>query len=220
MDLNDIRELMLSAARSVGAEVTSPWFYLQLGLMLAAAGLAFAAGATVRSRIDLGAVAMGWPAPLRSSMRVLVGNASVAAFAALMTLARVSMLASTWPSRSYLLSIAANLALAWLLIRLVTSVIRNAFIVRLVSLSAWLVAALSIVGQLQPAIEILDSVSIELGGLRLSPLLLIKLAVLLAVALWLTNIASNFVEGRITRSGDLTPSIQVLLVKMIRLALM
>jgi small-conductance mechanosensitive channel len=36
----------------------------------------------------------------------------------------------------------------------------------------------------------------------------------------LTNIASNFVESRITRSGDLTPSIQVLLVKMIRLALM
>jgi len=40
------------------------------------------------------------------------------------------------------------------------------------------------------------------------------------VALWLTNIASNFVESRITRSSDLTPSIQVLLVKMIRLALM
>ena len=39
---------------------------------------------------------------------------------------------------------------AWLVIRLVTSVIRNAFIVRLVSLSAWLVAALSILGQLDP----------------------------------------------------------------------
>ena len=40
------------------------------------------------------------------------------------------------------------------------------------------------------------------------------------MALWLTNIASNFVESRITRSGDLTPSIQVLLVKIIRLGLM
>ena len=59
-----------------------------------------------------------------------------------------------------------------------------------------------------------------LGGLRLTPLLLIKLGVLLVVALWLSNIASNFAESRITRSTDLTPSIQVLLVKMIRLALM
>ena len=220
MDLNELIELLHSTARSVGAEVTSPWFYLQLGLMLAGAGIAFAAGAAVRSRVDMTSLAMGWPAPFRLFMRVLVGSASTAVFAVLMTLARAVMLASTWPSRSYLLAVAANLAFAWLLISLVTSVIRNAFIVRLVSLSAWLLAALSIVGQLQPAIEALDLVSIELGGLRLSPLLLIKLGVLLAVALWLTNIASNFVEGRITRSGDLTPSIQVLLVKMIRLALM
>src|ERR1700682_4386584 len=220
MDLNDITEFLLSAARSVGAEITSPWFYLQLGLILAGAGIAYAAGAAIRLRIDLASLAMGWPGPLRLFMRVLVGSASTAVFAVLMTLARVGMLTSTWPSRSYLLSVAANLALAWLIIRLVASVIRNTFIVRLVSLSAWLVAALSILGLLEPTIEALDSVSIVLGGLRLTPLLLIKLGVLLIVALWLTNIASNFVESRITRSGDLTPSLQVLLIKMIRLGLM
>jgi len=220
MQLHDITEFLHAAARSVGAEVTSPWFYLQLGLILAGAGIAFATGAVIRSRIDMTALAMGWPTPLRLFMRVLVSSAPTAVFAAEMTLARVVMLASTWPSRSYLLNVAANLALAWLIIRLITSVIRNSFIVRLVSLLAWLVAALSILGQLGPTIDALDSVSIELGGLRLTPLLLIKLGLLLIVALWLTNIASNFVESRITRSDDLTPSIQVLLVKMTRLALM
>lgn len=220
MDLNEMIELLHSTARSVGAEVTSPWFYLQLGLILAGAGIAFAAGASFRSRVDMTSLAMGWPTPFRLFMRVLMHSASTAVFAVLMTLARVVMVTSTWPSRSYLLAVAANLAFAWLLISLVTSVIRNAFIVRLVSLSAWLLAALSIVGQLRPAAEVLDSVAVDLGGLRLSPLLVIKLGVLLAVALWLTNIASKFVESRITRSGDLTPSIQVLLVKMIRLALM
>src|SRR3979411_21976 len=220
MDLNDITEFLLSAARSVGAEVASPWFYLQLGLVMAGAGIAVAAGAAIRSRVDMTSLAMGWPAALRLFMRVVVGSAATAVFAVLMTITRVVMWASTWPSRSYLLAIAAKLAFAWLIISIVTSVIRNAFIVRLVSLSAWLGAALSIIGQLDPTIEALDSVSIVLGGLRLTPLLLIKLGVLLVVALWLTNIASNFVESRITRSGDLTPSIQVLLVKMIRLALM
>ncbi len=220
MDLNEITEFLLAAARSVGAEVASPWFYLQLGLILAAAGIAFAVGAAVRSKVDVTSLAMGWPAPFRLFLRVLVGSASTAVFAVLMTSARLIMLASTWPSRSYLISVAANLAFAWLIIRLVTSVIRNAFIVRLVSLSAWLVAALSILGQLQPTIEVLDSVSIVLGDLRLTPLLLIKLGALLMLALWLTSIASNFVEGRINRSADLTPSIQVLLVKMIRMGLM
>jgi len=220
MDMSDVTDFLHTAARSVGAEVTSPWFYLQLGLVLVATGIAFASGAAIRSRIDMTSLAMGWPAPLRLLVRVLVGSVPTAVFAIVIIAARITMYHATWPSRSYLLIVAAKLALAWLAIRLVTSVIRNAFIVRLVSLSAWLVAALSIINQLDPTIDALDSVSIVLGGLRLTPLLLIKLGVLLVVALWLSNIASNFAESRITRSTDLTPSIQVLLVKMIRLALM
>jgi small-conductance mechanosensitive channel len=219
MDLNDISEFLFSAARSAGAEVTSPWFYLQFGLMLAAAGIAYAADTAIRARVDLTSLAMRWPLPLRHFVRVLVGSASTAVFAILVIAERIAMYHSTWPSRSYLLMMAAKLALAWLVIRLVTSVIRNAFIVKLVSVSAWFVAALSILGQLDATVETLDSVAVEIGGLRLTPLLLIKAGALLIVVLWLTNIASNFVESRITRSTDLTPSIQVLLVKMIRMGL-
>ncbi len=220
MELSDVIDFLHATARSGGAELTSPWFYLQFGLMLAAAGIALATDAAIRARIDMTSFAMGWPLPLRHFARVLVGSASTAVFAFLVIAARVAMFHSTWPSRSYLLMVAAKLALAWLVIRLVTSVIRNAFIVRLVSVSAWVVAALSIIGQLDPAIDALDSVSIVLGGLRLTPLLVIKLGALLVAALWLTNIASNFVESRINESTDLTPSIQVLLVKMIRMGLM
>jgi small-conductance mechanosensitive channel len=220
MDPNDIVEFLQTTARSVGAEVFSPWFYLQLGLIMAGTGIAFAADAGIRARVDMNSFAMGWPLPLRHFARVLIGSASTAVFAILVIAARVAMYHTTWPSRSYLLMMAAKLALAWLVIRLVTSVIRNAFIVRLVSLSAWCVAALSIVGQLDPAIDALDSVDVVLGGLRLTPLVLIKLGLVLVAALWLTNIASNFAESRINRSTDLTPSIQVLLVKMIRMGLM
>ena len=220
-DPKDIIEFLHSAARSIGAEVTSPWFYLQFGLMLAAAGIAFAADTAIRSRVDMTSLAMRWPLPLRHFARVLVSSASTAVFAILVIAARITMYHSTWPSRSYMLMVAAKLALAWLMIRLVTSVIRNAFIVKLVSVSAWFVAALSILGQLDFALEALDSdqVAVVLAGLRLTPLLLIKAGALLILALWLTNIASNFIESRINRSSDLTPSIQVLLVKMIRMGL-
>ena len=222
MDLTETIEFLHATARSVGAELTSPWFYLQFGLMLAAAGIAYAVDTAIRARVDMTSLAMRWPLPLRHFARVLVATASTATFAIVLIAARVIMYHSTWPSRSYMLMVAAKLALAWLMIRLTTSVIRNAFIVRLVSLSAWLVAALSIIGQLEPAMDMLDSdtVSVVLGGLRLTPLVLIKLGALLIVALWLTNIASNFAESRINRSSDLTPSIQVLLVKMIRMGLM
>ena len=222
MDLNEIIEFLHATARSLGAEVTSPWFYLQFGLILTAGGIAWASEASIRARVDITSLAMRWPVALRRFARVLVGSASTVVFAILVTVARFVMVHSTWPSRSYLLAVSAKLAVAWLVIRLVTSVIRNEFIVRLVSLSAWLVAALSVVGQLEPTLQLLDSdsVSIVLGGLRLTPLVLIKLGALLILALWLTNIASNFAESRINRSADLTPSIQVLLVKMIRIGLL
>jgi small-conductance mechanosensitive channel len=220
MELSDILDFLHASARSVGAEVASPWFYLQLGLVLAGGGISFAAGAAIRSRTDLAKLGLNWPAPLRMMIHVLVTSSSTAVFAVLMRITRTVMRELTWPSRSYLLAVAAKLALAWLVIRLLTSVIRNEFVVRLVSIAAWLVAALSIIGQLDPTIDALDSVSVVFGGLRLTPLLVIKLGALLAFALWVTNIASNFAESQITRAGDLTPSIQVLLIKIIRLGLM
>jgi len=220
MDLHDIVEAVQTGLRSMGAEISSPWFYLQFGLILATAGIAWAADAAIRSRVDMSSLAMRWPLPLRHFVRVMVLSASTAIFAILMIVERVVMWHVTWPSRSYLIVVAAKLALAWLAIRLITSVIRNAFVVKVVSLAAWTVAALSIIGELDVTIEMLDAYSVEIGGLRLTPLLLIKAGALVLIAVWLTNIAANFAESRINRSADLTPSIQVLLVKMIRMGLL
>jgi small-conductance mechanosensitive channel len=220
MDLNDIIEYLRTVARSVGAEISSPFFYLQFALILSAAVIAFAANKALQARVDNDKLANRWPLPLRHLAHVLVESFSTVVFAVLVIAARIAMYHSTWPSRSYMLVVAAKLALAWLIIRLATSVIRNAFLVKLISLSAWLIAALSIINQLDPAVDALDSISIVLGGLRLTPLVVIKLGLLLIAALWLTNVASNFAESRINQSSDLTPSIQVLLVKMIRLGLL
>ncbi|HEY7844519.1 MAG TPA: mechanosensitive ion channel domain-containing protein [Bradyrhizobium sp.] len=220
IDFKDTLSFLHDTARQFGAEITSPWFYLQFGLILAGAGIALATDAAVRARVDMTSFAMRWPLPMRHFARVLAESASTAAFAVVMVISRVILWHTTWPSRSYLLMVSAKLALAWLAIRLVTSAIRNAFIVRLVSLSAWVVAALSIIGQLDWAADTLDSFAIVIGGLRLTPLLLIKAGALLVVALWATNVASNFAESRITRATDLTPSVQVLLTKIIRIGLM
>jgi hypothetical protein len=108
MDPNDIIDFLHATARSVGAEVASPWFYLQFGLIMAAAGIAFAADAGIRARVDMASFAMGWPLPLRHFARVLVGSASTAVFAILVIAARLAMYHSTWPSRSYLLMVAAS----------------------------------------------------------------------------------------------------------------
>ncbi|MGY3154002.1 hypothetical protein ACVW0V_003142 [Bradyrhizobium elkanii] len=65
MSLKDVLESIQMAARSVGAEVASPWFYLQFGIILAAAGLAYAADTAIHARVDMASLAMRWPLPLR-----------------------------------------------------------------------------------------------------------------------------------------------------------
>lgn len=218
-EIDEIYEFLQAALRSVGAEVASPWFYFQFGLILAGAGLAHLLAVALRARIDITSFAMGWPAAFRLAARVLIRYAAFGFFAALMAMARVVMVASTWPSRSYLLVVVANLAAAWLLIRLATSLIRNETAVRLVSITAWCVAALSILGLLDQATAALDSIAIVFGGNRFSLLLAIKLSAFLALALWFANIAGNFVDARIANLNDLTPSVRALTSKMVRILL-
>jgi small-conductance mechanosensitive channel len=220
MDMNQVRDWIIAGEGAVAVELTSFGFYLQLGIILGGIALAFAVRAAIRARFAPVTAAMGWPGPIRMLVRVGLDSIPIMIFVALMLTARAAMLATTWPSRSYLLPVAAKLGLAWIVIRLVTSVIRNVFLVRLVSISAWFVTALSILGWLSQTTTSLDSVGIVLGGMRVTPLLVIKLTVLLAIALWLSNIAGHFLQSRISQSRDLTPSMQVLLIKLVRLALM
>lgn len=220
MGIDQIGRWLLNGKTTISAEITSSGFFLQLGLILIGAGLAFASWTAIRSRYQTSSTAMGWPNTARRLIRVLIDSTPIALFAVLMLLMRFVMLSTTWPSHSYLLPVAAKLAFAWLIIRLATSVIRNALAVRLISVAAWCVAALSILGQLQPAMEALDSVAIVIGGLRLTPLLIIKATALLAVALWASNFIGQFLESRVAQSPDLTPSMQVLLIKLIRVLLM
>ena len=84
LDVKDILDFLRAAARSVGAEVTSPWFYQQLGLVLAAGGIAFAVARSVGARVEMSSLASKWPVPLRLFMRTLVGSAAAATFALLM----------------------------------------------------------------------------------------------------------------------------------------
>lgn len=207
------------ALRAIGNELTSGWLIIQLGSIVLAGVVGTLVAAVLRRRIDVVSLSMGWPPLLRLLARLVLANIGTIIFVILLLIIRHGLLALTWPSRSYLLGVAASLATAWVVIALVAGVIRNQFVYRLVAVSAWALAALSILGLLQPTTEALDSVAVVVGGLRITPLLAIKTTVLLMLTLWAANAASDFLDKRVQASTDLTPSIQVLIGKLIRLLL-
>ncbi|MGH6726663.1 MAG: mechanosensitive ion channel family protein [Pseudolabrys sp.] len=207
------------ALHRLGQALVSPWLLLQIGLILLAAAVGTLTATLIRRRIDLTTLSMGWPALFRQFTHHVLANLGTIVFVLVVAVMHATMQSLTWPSRTYLLGVAVSLATAWVVIALVAGLIRNQFFYRLVAVSAWTIAALSILGLLQPTMAALDSIAIVIGGLRVTPLLVIKTTVLLMFALWAANVASDFLERRVRSAADLTPSIQVLIGKLIRMLL-
>ncbi len=219
-DFDEILESLQQAWSSVAAKVTTIWVPIQVAEIMLAALAGWAIAAFMRKRIDLLTLTMGWPIYLRAAARAVIANLGIMAAILLLLAIRAAMLAATTPSRSLLIGVAANLATAWVVISVLASVIHNQFVNRLVSVLAWTFAALSILGLIDPVSDALDSAGIAIGGLRITALVALKATVLLLLALWAATSTSNFLDRRLRSYPDLTPSIQVLLGKLARVALL
>lgn len=120
---------------------------------------------------------------------------------------------------------AVSLLTAWIVIRLVTLVIRSPFWSRVAFYIAWPVAALDAFDLLDNAIRTLDGLSVPLGrnadgtSGAFSAFDFIRVLIILLVLFWLAGAVSRFIKARIAASADLTPSFQTLLIKILDIIL-
>jgi len=121
--------------------------------------------------------------------------------------------------RHAVITVVSSLLTAWIVINIVTVFVANPLWSTLIAVSAWIVAALNILGVLDGTIAILESASFSLGQLKISALTIVKGSIALGVLLWITALAGQLIEGRIKSSVNLTPSIQVLATKLMRIGL-
>jgi small-conductance mechanosensitive channel len=118
-----------------------------------------------------------------------------------------------------LLSTAATLLAAWIAIRLVSQIVKNPVWAKLIAWTAWVIAALSILSLLEPTIAVLDSAAIRFGTLRISLYTVVKSTVALAVLLSLALYLAGLIESRIGTSRALSPTVQVLFTKSLKIVL-
>ncbi len=117
------------------------------------------------------------------------------------------------------LRIGTSLLTAWIVIRLVSSFIAEPFWAKTVATTAWAIAALNIFGMLDPTVRFLDAFAVNLGGTRVSILLVVQAIFLVAVLLWLATFLSGAMQKRIDRLPSLTPSIRILIGNVSRITL-
>jgi small-conductance mechanosensitive channel len=120
-----------------------------------------------------------------------------------------------WPH--HLLTVTVSLLTAWIIIRLTATLIRDKTMSKLISITAWTIAALNILNLLDATIAFLDSLSMDMGELHISALTVIKGMMALAILLWLAQMASKMLEQRVSKLPNMTPSVQVLLSKVFKI---
>lgn len=118
-----------------------------------------------------------------------------------------------------LLTPVASLLSAWLLIRITSKLVSNRATARLIATVAWTLAVLNIFGWLHPTLALLDSISLTMGSMRLSPLVIIKAGLLLWLSLWLAHVLAGFLDRRLETSESITPAMRVLSVKLLHIGL-
>jgi len=129
------------------------------------------------------------------------------------------ILTEQWGMANASLVITTSLLTAWVIIQAATIFVRSQFWSRTISLTAWVIAALNILGILSPTIRFLDEISFSLGQATISVLTIMQALVTLGILLWISAIAGQLTESKLKSSQNLSPSIQVLTIKFMRISL-
>ena len=191
--------------------------FAQLAAVLAALALAWFAARPLKAGLARVADKTAIHPLGRRAAQVFQPLALPVVWLALQWLSVAAAAGAGWPHR--LITITVSLLTAWVVIRLATGFLASAAVARLVALIAWSIAALSIVGLLTPLMAALDSAAFNLGSLRLSALIVLKGVLTLALLLWLAAAAGRALEARVRAVDSLTPSVQVLISKLVKILL-
>ncbi len=197
-----------------------PWNFYQIaiaiGLFVVAHLMRMAFEAPIRNWM---ASREGWPKWRMRILAVIHRRLRAIFYVTLIWTVVGVMREITWPSRSYLLGIIATLALAWLLIVFVTRLIKGQFLRQAVRWVAWTYVSLQILGLLDVAERWLHQIGFQIGDFRISALLVVQAVIIIGVLIALARFATTTTASKVRANDDISPSMQVLIIKGLQIAL-
>ena len=129
----------------------------------------------------------------------------------------ISMI-NPFPSRRYIVELAGTIGTAWLLIGLTARLIKNRFLRRIVTWGAWIYVTLLYLGFLDIFTQFLDSVAVTFGDFRMSALTIAKALIVTGALVTAARLLTTGAANRIRRNDEISPSVQVLVVKLMQIA--
>ncbi|SDG79498.1 mechanosensitive ion channel family protein [Sulfitobacter delicatus] len=125
----------------------------------------------------------------------------------------------TWPSRSYLIGLAATLAAIYVGIAFAARLVRNRPLRRMVTWGLWIYATLYMLSVDDDVAQFLDGLALNIGEFRLSVLAILTALVVIGALLTGARLISTTTAATIRKNEDISPSMQVLAVKGLQIVL-
>lgn len=157
--------------------------------------------------------------PLQRVVWTLTKELRLVVFLVLVTVAGRALIFYGPLDYARLLGILSSLLTAWVVIRVATSILHNRLARRTAALVVWSIAALDITNLYEPAVRVLDAMAVQVGAVRLSALLVVQGALWLAALLWGATLLVKVADRRMQAVADISPSIRVLIGKLLRFTL-
>jgi small-conductance mechanosensitive channel len=217
--LEELITKAIVAGQLMLAYVNRPAFISQAVIIVALFLLAHGLSWWAAPRLEASAREIrGWPAVLRV-IAILLRRLVWIIYVGFLTIGFILVQIVGWPARSQLMSTVLLLALAWLIISTVSQVIRSRALGRVFAVVGWIYVAATILGITENIATVLDGLGFQIGNFRLSLLWFLKAVLFLGIVFWLAFSIGDFLDQRIQRSRELTPSLRVLTGKILRIAL-
>lgn len=215
-----IRTIATEYAETVIGYISQPAILIQLGIIV----LLFLPAALIARRLEpvleeRARRIRNMPGLLRLIV-ALLRRLRWLFFSLLLAGAYLATSVAGFPATNYLIYSVMLLSGAWLLISVTSHVIRNRAVGKAFSIIAWAYVAALVLGVSGEIAGVLEGAGFSVGDSRLTLLSLIKAVVLVGVLLWLSLSVGNFVDRRIQQVDELTPSLRVLIGKIVRIALL
>ncbi|PTX00823.1 mechanosensitive ion channel family protein [Pararhodobacter aggregans] len=221
VDLRDSVAAFLAALSAFGQTMLLPSRLQQIGVALGLAALAWLLGRALGPRLEAWMRGLQGRPKWQLRLLIVLRRALPLLLFVLLIWLAVAVFAGiyTFPSRRYVLVLVAAIASAWLAISLAAQLIRNRLVRSLAvwGLSIW--ATLYYLGLLDETSEALDGIAVRFGNFELSALAVIKAVVLTAALFTAARAVTIGSSRRIRGLADISPSMQELLVKLLRIGL-
>ena len=218
--LQEIAFGLLARAEVFASGLMRPWNAYQIAIALCVFLVAWGLAVVLRPRLhDWMRSREGWPKWRLRVLLILHRRLRMVLFVVLIWIAVWIMREVTWPSRSYLLSVIANLATAWLFIAFSTRLIGNPLLRSVVRYGAWTWVTLHILNLTGEAQNLLENMAVNIGDTRLTMWLAVQAVITVAVLIIVARFLAVTSSARIRSNEDISPSMQVLAVKFLQVAL-